>query len=47
MEKQEQNQTDHRNQIGYKGIADHNRGFERQDRHTQDTLWQTQLNKEN
>lgn len=29
MEEQEQHQVEHRNQIGYKGIADHNKGFER------------------
>lgn len=35
---EEQHQVDHRNQSEYKGIADWNRGFKRQDRHTQETL---------
>lgn len=37
MEEQEQLQMDHRNQIEYEGMADHNRVLKGKDRHTQGT----------
>lgn len=39
-QEQEQHQLDHRDQRGYEGITDCNRGFKRQDTYT-DTPWYT------